>query len=398
MNWKRSIVIGVLCVVGVAGVASAMRPRPRRIEAGHLARGPMVVEVESDGRTRVRDRYVISAPLAGHLARIELHPGDEVRAGAVVARLLPAAAPLLDARSMEEAQGRLSAAQDALRQEQSGAERARIALEYARREAVRQRQLVERDAVPRQAVELADLDVRTREAELASAGFAVRVAAHQAETAQAAVGRLRAPTSPTAPGVAMEVTAPVTGRVLRVMQQSAGIVGAGAQLLEVGDPEALEVVADVLTSEAVHIPPNARVRLARWGGDEELEARVRLVEPSAFTHISALGVEEQRVNVIADITSPPAQWRTLGDGYRVTAYVEVWRRDDALRVPVGSLFRDGEAWAVFTVEGGRARRHAVRVGRRNAADAEVLGGLRGNEVLVAHPDDTIDEGTAVDAR
>ncbi len=393
MKWLRRILVALLAIGVLAAIASAYRPRPRRVETAHATRGRMRVEVETDGRTSVLDRYVVSAPLAGHLARIDLRAGDEVREGTVIARLLPAAAPLLDQRSREEATSRLGAARDSLRQAQLSAERARIALEYARRDAERQRVLASHDSAPRQAAEQADLELRGRETEAASAGFAVRIAAHGVETAQAAVGRIQRPGTPAAGVEQMEVTAPVTGRVLRVAQQSGGVVAAGAPLLEVGDPGALEVLADVLTSDAVRVRPHARVTITRWGGDRDLEGRVRLVQPSAFTRTSALGVEEQRVNVVIDLTSPVEQWRALGDGYRVEAHIEVWGEDNVLSVPLGALFRVGDAWAVFVIEGGRARRRSVRIGQRNQTEAQVLAGVRETDVLVAHPDDAITDGT-----
>jgi HlyD family secretion protein len=392
MKWLRRILLGLVALGVIAAVASAYRPRPRRVEVVRATRGRMVVEVETDGRTSVIDRFVVSAPLRGHLARIDLRPGDPVRAGEVVARLLPAAAPLLDQRSREQAASRLGAAQDALRQARSTAERARIAAEYARRDATRQRDLATRDAVPRQAAELAELELRARETEVSSAGFAARVAAHEVETAQAALGRVQAPVARGAEAEQLDVTAPVNGRVLRVLQQSGGVVEAGAPLLEVGDPAALEVRADVLTTDAVRVRPRARVVLSRWGSPPDLIGSVRLVEPSAFTRVSALGVEEQRVNVLIDLSSPVEQRRALGDGYRVEAHIEVWGADGVLTVPLGALFRQGDAWAVFVIESGRARRRRVQIGERNQVAAQVLSGVTASDVLVAHPDDAITDG------
>lgn len=394
MRWLRGVLLFLLALGVLAALARAMRPKPHRVEVARATRGRMVVELEADGRTRLHDRYVLSSPLPGQLARIELRAGDEVQAGAVVARVLPTAPPMLDERSRQEAESRASAARDALRQAQSTVERARLAAEYSRREATRQRSLAQHDAVSAQAAEMSELEARSREAELSSATFGSRVAAHQVETAEAVLGRLRNPGA--APTVALELTAPVRGRVLRVVQQSAGVVNAGAPLLELGDPEALEVVVDVLTEEAVRLPPRARVRLERWGGDP-LEARVRLVEPSAFTQVSALGVEEQRVHVVADLQGSSEQRRGLGDGYHVTAYLEVWRAEQVLRVPVGTLARTGEQWAVFVVDGAHARRRVVELGQRNATEVQVLRGLEAGAVLVAHPDDAVTDGALVEA-
>lgn len=398
MKWVKRLLWGAVALGIVAAIAWAFRPRPATVETAVVARAPMQVSVDAEGRTRILDRYVMSAPLAGQLARIEWDPGDEVHAGDVLARLIPLPSPLLDPRSREEAVTRLNGAQDALSQAQAGVERARAALEQARREASRQRLLVSHDAAPRAALEQAESDERARSAEFTSARFATEVARHAVDTARSILGRLQPGAGGAAAVQQIEITAPVSGRVLRVLRESAGVVNAGTDLLEVGDPAALEIVADVLTQDAVRVRPHARVSVDRWGGDAALEGHVRLVEPAAFTRTSALGVDEQRVNVVIDIDSPRDRWRLLGDGFRVEVAIETWSSDAAIRVPSGALFRDGNEWAVFVVTDRRARRRTVETGHRSERDVEVTRGLRAGETVIVHPSDALHDGTAVVVR
>ncbi len=389
---KRALWVALAVGLGVT-LALGLRPRPVAVETAPAVRGTLVITVDEDGRTRVKDRYLVSAPLAGTLARITLRAGDSVERGAIVARLVPLAAPLLDPRSRAEAQARIAAARAALSQAVAAVERARAASAFAVRDAERQRALLRAGASAPLLVEQAELAERMRREELASAEFGERVAASELHLAQAALARLGTSSREEFP-----VRAPVRGHVLRVLQESEAVVQPGTALLEVGEPEALEVVVDVLTTDAVRIRPGAPVRIERWGGDSALTGHVHQVEPSAFTRLSALGVEEQRVNVIIDLDTRSAAGAELGDGYRVEASIVVWEGRDRLLIPAGAVFRLGEGWATYVAEDGRAQLRSVRVGRRNGSQAEVLGGVEPGERVVLYPTDNVVDGLRVKER
>jgi HlyD family secretion protein len=389
--------VGALLTLGViVGLALAWRPQPVPVDLAVVERGPMTATVDEDGRTRVKDRFVVSAPLAGTLARIELHPGDTVRRGDLVARIVPLPTPLLDPRSREEAQARVASAQASVKQAGTRIEQGRAAHDFARREADRQHVLLREGATAPQMVEQAELAERTRREELTSAEFGVRVAESEMRLAQAALRRLG--TAPGPRGDQFEVRSPVEGRVLRVMQESEGAVQPGTALLEIGDPAGLEIVVDVLTADAVEIRPGAPVLIERWGGDSLLHGQVHRVEPSAFTRVSALGVEEQRVNVIIDLDEPRERWAALGDGYRVETRTVIWQAPDVLRVPAGAVFRHKGGWAVYAVERSVVRLRSVDVGHRNGAQVEILSGLRPGERVVVYPSDNVVDGTKPQAR
>jgi HlyD family secretion protein len=390
---RRALAIGVVIAV-VLLIVVAWLPKPVPVETATAGEGPLVVTVEEDGRTRVKDRYVVSAPLTGNLARIELRPGDAVEAGKVITYIVPLRAPLLDERSRAQAQARIAASSAAIRQADSQIERATAAAEFAKKEAERQRKLAAQNVTSQQALEQALLDERSRRAELTSAKFGARVARYELEMAKAALGHVK---SDATGDEQFAVPSPIDGRVLRVIQESEGVVQAGAPLLEVGDPRALEIVVDVLTSDAVNVEPGSRVSVREWGG-KPLDAVVRLVEPSAFTRLSALGVEEQRVNVVVDLDEPYEKWSRLGDGYRVEAQIEIYRLAKALKVPENALFRRERAWAAFVVQDGAAEQRTLDVGRRNGREAQILGGLAAGERVVVHPSDRVADGVDVVAR
>jgi HlyD family secretion protein len=395
-RWARR---GVGAAIGLGAVATlvvAWLPRPVPVDVVRVARGDVRVTVDEDGRTRVEDRYRMSAPLTGHCARIELHAGDAVRAGDVLARILPAAPPLLDARARAEAEARVLATEAQLQQARSSIDRARVAADLAEREAARSRELAARGGVAAQALDRAEAEARSARQELESVRFAARVAEHELELARAAVGRV-GQSSPAA-GDQLELTAPADGVVLRVLEDSAGFVAAGTPLVEIGDPTALEVAVDVLTSDAVRIPVGAHVEIDRWGGDGVLAGRVRRVEPSAVTRTSALGIEEQRVDVVIDLVDPRERWSALGDGFRVEVRILVHEARGVLVVPATALFRRGEGWAAFVVRDGRAELAPVEVGARNGVEAEVRSGLTEGDEVIVHPSDRVVEGAAVEPR
>ena len=388
--WKNTRLLAVVLVIG-AIAAMALWPETAEVETTEAVRGPMLVTINEDGRTRVTRRFVISAPLAGRLQRIELEPGDTVTRGrTVLARLLPLEAPLLDPRSRAESAAAADAARAAVGQAQAERDRASATLERARTHLGRQQALHKGGAVARDDVEVAETALRNAEGAFRAAEFAVARARYELQLAGA---RLQ---SPQAAGRAVDITAPVDGVVLRRMRESESVVAAGEPLLEIGTPEQLEVVADLLSTDATRVSAGNRVLIEHGSGT--LEASVRRVEPSGFTKVSALGVEEQRVNVIIDFLDPAAAARALGDGYRVDVRVVVWQADAALKVPVGALFRRGSDWAVFVIDGGRAALRSVEVGQRNNDDAQILAGVEAGDLVVLHPPDTLTEGDRVRAR
>lgn len=396
-RWARRLLTAAVLLGIVAMIVIALLPRPIEVDTARVRRGTMRVTIDEDGRTRVIDRYVVSAPLTGNVARIELDPGDLVHAGDVVARLVPLTPPLLDARTRAEAEARLAAAQAQERQVRASVDRLRAGVDFAESEAERTRRLVAQGGLPSQQLDRAEMELRTQREALTSQQFAARVASHEIQLARAALGRFD-PRVARGEQEQLEVTAPVDGVVLRVVQESAGVVQAGAPLIEIGNPSALEIAVDVLTSDAVRIPVGARATLERWGGEETLEGRVRRIEPSAFTRVSALGVEEQRVNAIIDLDTPRERWESLGDGFRVEARIVVSESEDVLIVPSTAVFRHGEGWAVLAVREGRAERVAIDPGARNGVEVEVREGLEEGEEVIVHPSDRVTDGVAVQRR
>jgi HlyD family secretion protein len=392
-TWSRRLLAALLVVAAVAVAVWALAPAPLAVDAAQVARGHFEEVVEEDGRTRVRDRYVVSAPLAGRLERIVLRAGDPVDEGAVVALLEPTAPPLLDARTTSELNERVGAAEAALEQARAALGRAQAARDQSRVDHERARRLAADRVLSASELDHARLALDVAEKDLAAAASAQHTTEHDLDSARAALARsLEGGDEP------FRVTSPVSGRVFRVLQESAAVVMPGTPLLEIADPADLEIVVDVLTSDAVQIRPGAPVRVEHWGGEAPLEGRVRLVEPAGYTKISALGVEEQRTNVVIDLTSPPAQWQTLGDGFRIDARIVVFQSDDALQVPSSALFRDGDEWAAFVIESGRARKRPVVSRRRTARTALVERGLDPGQYVILYPTDAIADGVRVKMR
>lgn len=386
----------VPALVLILALGYAFAPRPLAVETAQVTRGSLRETVDEEGRTRIKERYVLSAPLNGQLRRIELHPGDCVEAGkTLVAVIEPTEPELLDPRSRAQAEARLRTADAQFALTTPRADRVRATLELALAELTRAEKLFEQQAISIQDLDHARETARAAAEDLKAADYARQVAGFEKEQAQAALLR----TGPrTAESWEFQVRAPVDGRVLRVFHEDAAVVGPGTRLLEIGDPSSLEAEIDVLSSDAVRIKPGARVIFEHWGGDTPLEGRVRLVEPAGFLKISALGVEEQRVNVIADFLSLPEQRRDLGDAYRVEARIVVWESDSVLKAPVGALFRSKGQWSVFVVRSGRARVAPVTIGHSNGRECEIVRGLAQGDVLIVHASDKVAEGVAVTAR
>jgi HlyD family secretion protein len=395
-HWVRR---ALLIAVGAAIVGSlifAWLPKPIAVDVAQVSAAPLRVTVDEDGQTRVKDRYVISAPLMGSLGRIELDPGDMVRQDQVLARILPVLPPLLDERTRSSALAQVAASQAAKSQAHAQIERATAALEFAKDEAARQEQLLQQGTTSRQQTEQARVNERTSIAELESARFAERVANYEIQMAQAALQRLSA-LGAKERGEQLQLPSPINGRVLKVFHESEGVVQAATPLIELGDPSALEIVVDVLTSDAVRIAVGSVVHVERWGG-EPLEGRVRLIEPSAFTRVSALGVEEQRVNVIVDLISPMTAWTALGDGYRVETQIVVWEEPRVTQVPISAVFRKEQGWAVYAIENDRARLKAVEVGQRAGNAVQIISGLEVGDRVVVHPSEQVSDGIRVATR
>lgn len=402
MKIARKILYAVLAALLVGAIVLAFLPKPALVEAAAVTRGPLVVTVDGDGRTRIKDRFVISAPVGGQMPRLELHPGDRVKLGAALTEIAPIEPPLLDARSRAQAEAQARTARAGVAQVKSRIALAETSLAQARSDLARVKTLFERGGVPQAELENAEFRERAAVAELESARFGARVAQFEQQTAEAALVRMKPPEpgakKPGAGEASVAIQSPVDGTVLRVFQESATLIQAGAPILELGDPAALEIVIDLLSTDAVAVQPGAEIRVERWGGEAPLEARVRLVEPSGFTKISALGIEEQRVNVIADFSGPPESRKALGDGYRVYARIVVWQKPDALKVPQTALFRRGERWAVFALADGHAHLREVEIGKRSGGDAEVLAGLDEGNRVVVHPSDKLQDGARVEER
>jgi HlyD family secretion protein len=387
---------GAALAATVGLMAWAFAPRPVEVEVAAVTRGHFEATIDEDGKTRLRDRYLVSAPLAGVVTRISLREGDTVRAGDPVATLMPVLSPLLDERTLRAQQVRVDIAQASVQRADARIEGARVALQQARNEASRSEQLATQGFVSTTKLDTDRLAMLAAQKELDAAIQERHVTLHEVEEARAAVAAVTRPRE----ARAFVLEAPVSGRVLRVAQTSEASVPLGAALVELGDVSRMEVVAELLTTDALQARPGSIVKIERWGGDGALEGRVRLVEPEAFTKVSALGVEEQRVRVLIDLTSPTDKWKALGDGYRVSVRIVNQSQDQVLKVPVSAVFprSDNAGMAVFVLDHGHARLAAVDVAARNGADAWIRQGLQAGTTVIVYPPSTVRDGTSVRQR
>lgn len=396
LRWTL-IIGGVLLLFVMIGFAFVPKAIP--VELGEVAQGSLRVTIDEEGKTRIQDRYVVSTPVAGRLQRIELDPGQSVVAGeTVIAILVPSDPALLDARNRSTAEAQMQAASAGRDRAVAEVERARVTLDFAEKALVRSQELARQQTrvIDEQSLEQAQRDESVARVELRSREFALRVAESEYEQARAVFAWAEAGDAEAQRQFALK--APATGKILRVLRDSEGFVAAGTPLVEVGDPAALEVVVDLLSSDAVRVSSGDRVRIVNWGGEESLRAEVRLVEPSGFTKVSALGVEEQRVNVIVDPMPPLEGWRRLGDGFRVEVQIAIWDQESVTQVPVTALFRKDGGWAVFRALAGRAEWTDVEVGNRNDFAAEVLRGLSSGDSVILYPSELIDDGAKISPR
>jgi HlyD family secretion protein len=381
-------------VAAVAALGWAFAPRPVEVEAAGVTQGRFEQSIEEDGRTRLKDRYVVSAPVAARLARITLREGDRVAADDVVAVLTPMMSSMIDNRARQEALARAEAVDANLDAAKARLARARISLEEARLDLERNTKLAGDGFVAPSRLDSSRLAVAGARRELDAAIAAQDAAGHDREQARAA---LLPATAGAATGRPLEVRSPITGVVLKVALQSEGTIAAGTPLLDVGDPARMEVVAELLTTDAVQAKPGTRTVIERWGGPP-VEGRVRLVEPAGFTKVSALGIEEQRVNVIVEVKDAPPAWHSVGDGFRVGVRVVTTGADAATLVPVGALFPHGNGMAVYRLDGSRARLQPVELAARNGTAAWARSGLQPGQQVIVYPPSNVADGQRVKVR
>jgi len=372
-------------------------PRPVLVELVEAQRASMTVTIEEEGRTRVIDRFIISAPVDGVACRVQLDVGDMVQAGQTLLSISPLESRVLDPRSRAEAEARVAAARSALELARQQADAAEATANFHRSEIKRLKPLAEQGVISNAAFDKVQMDLLTAEASLRSANHAVEVAKYDQQAAETAL-KYSAGTVTGDPAIRVPVKSPITGKILQMPHECEGPVTTGQELLVVGDPSFLEVVVDLLSADAVKVKPGMKVHFDRWGGDEPLEGQVRTIEPFGFTKISALGVEEQRVNVIADFVSSKGDWQRLGDGYRVEARFVIWEHEDVLQVPVSSLFRLNDGWALFLAENGRALQRVVKIGQRTGLVAQILEGVKEGSKVVDHPSDEVSDGVRITER
>lgn len=396
---RRMTLWGTLGLLLLAALVYTFMPQPVPVDLVEALHGPLLITIDEEGETRVRDIYVLSAPVAGRALRIEAEVGDSVVAGeTVVAEIEPIDPSFLDPRSEAQARAEINAAESARDLALAQLDSARAELEFAESELQRARQLVRDKLISEHALDEAERGYKTRKAELATARAALQMSSFELERARA---QLVSPASPHERHERCEcvpLRAPVNGRILRVLHESEGVVNAGEPLVEIGNPGDLEIVTDLLSTDAVRATAGQRVIIRQWGGEQTLEGRVRRVEPFGFTKVSALGIEEQRVNVIIDITSPPEAWARLGHGYQLETRIVLSEQPDVLKLPLTALFRDGPRWAVYIVEAGRARLRHVKVGEHSQLEAGILQGLKAGERVIEHPGNRIADGVRITAR
>lgn len=386
----RSILKYTTLVIMIAGLVlllfNAFRTKPIKVDVAYVTRGNMMVTIDEEGKTRISQPYVIATPITGRLARVEFKEGDLVKAKMALARIDPLP---LDPRQRKELLARVEAAEAAYAEAKTNVERIRTALEQAQREYKRATMLAAEGLISQQNLEVAENTEATKLKEFEAAEYSAEKAASEIKIAKANLIAFE-PLSDSTKSI--YIYSPLNGRVLRVLEKSEHVITAGTPILELGDPGQLEVVIDVLSSDAVKIRPNAPIIIEDWGGEKPLQARVKIVEPSAFTKVSALGIEEQRVNVIAEFIGSSGN---LGNGYRVAAKIVLWESKNVLKVPLSALFRYEQNWALFTIKESKARRCEVRIDHRNANEVEILQGLSENTKIILYPPSQLEDNFPV---
>jgi HlyD family secretion protein len=393
---RKSFIIIIAAVIVLATVYGFF-PKAVDVDLVQVTRGPLQVTIEEEGRTRLKERFVITAPTAGYLERITAKAGDEVKKGQNIIILEPLRSPVLDSRSRAEAESTVTAAEAALNAAVEKESAAAADAGYMEKRIERLKKLYAKGSIAKDQFDQIESETKKAKAIQRSAQAAVEVARSELERAKTLLQNYASIENTTGNNT-VYVASPVNGSIFRIFKESEGAVNVGEPLMEIGDSRNLEVRVEVLSSDAVKIKKGTKVFFKRWGGDGILEGIVRVVEPSGFTKISSLGVEEQRVFVIADITSPSENWSALGDGYRLEAHFVIWDGKDVLQIPTSSLFRVNDDWAVFVEEKGKAQQRLVKIGHRNGLVAEIISGLNEKEKVIAHPDDTVNNGVRVNER
>lgn len=380
----------------VALIVWALMPQPIPVDLATIATGPLEVTVEDEGITRIREVYTVSAPIGGEMLRSSLEVGDEVAAGQTIANIQPTDPTLLDVRTQRVSEAAVQAAQAAVDLAEAQIKQAKAQLEFTKNDLHRAEELAASHTISARALEKAKLDVDSADAAVASAIATLEVRKRELESAKAHLIQPGAAPAPSA-ACCVEVRSPIKGRVLKIIAESEQVVLPGAPLIDLGDPRDLEIAVDFQSRDAVRIKPGDIAHIESWGGDVALDAKVKRIEPTGFTKVSALGIEEQRVKVILDFTGPDTAWQQLGHGYRVIARVVVWH-GEGLLVPLGALFRQGDNWAVFVVADGRAHRRIVEIAERNLHAARIVTGLNAGDQVVLHPSDRVADGAKIEKR
>lgn len=397
--WIKRAFLVLFIAALVAVFAWLLWPQPVPVEAARVVRGHMEATVDEEGVNRVRDVYVVSAPVSGRVERNPHLVGDHVTAGqTIVAVIRPADPTILDVRTRLELERAVEAAKAALDSAAAEVRRAQAGNSFAGATLARTVALARRGVVATSALEKAQMEAETASQQLATATAELDRRRHDLEAAEARLAPSELPDNPSPGACCITLKAPVSGVILKLPQVSERLLPAGTPLVEIGNPLAVEIAVDLLSTDAVKVKPGALARITGWGGDGELKAQVRRVDPAAFTKISALGIEEQRVEVVLDLLDPPAQWTGLGHEFRVFVHIVVWQSDNALQVPLSALVRSGAQWAVFKIVDGVARLTPVEVGQMNIGNAQILRGLSEADVVIVHPSDAIGDGTAVATR
>lgn len=397
--WIKRLGLGLIAAALLGGLYFMIRPLPVPVDIAPIARGEIETTLDEEGESRVMNVYQISAPIAGKLERLTVQAGDKVAKGERLAQLRPADPPIRDARTRRELAAATKAARAAIHLAQARLTKARSARVFSQNEMKRSKLLASTEAISIRALEQAELDLAVKNAQLAEAEASLELRRRELESAQAREllpTQLMQPVMPSQ--CCVPVVAPVSGTVLKLLTESEQVVGAGTPLVDIGNLSELEIVVDLLSMDAVGIAPGTLARIEDWGGDGALNARVRRKEPAGFTKISALGIEEQRVNVILDITDPPARWHKLGHSFQVTVRLITAFNDNALRVPLGALFRHGNQWAVYVEADGIARRTVITIGNLSRAFAEVTQGLDAGMRVILYPSDRVHNGSPVQLR
>ncbi len=396
---RRSIFWLIILVLIVAGLIFTFRPQPIPVDLIKVTQGPMIVTVEEEGETRVKDVYMLSAPVTGHMLRIDAEVGDDVIAAeTLVAQIRPINPEFLDKRSEEEARAAIKTAEASLALAEAQLVEAQSEFDFAVTELERANKLIQQQVIPQRALDNAKRDYKSKRAGVNTAKAALR--ARQFELAQARAHLV----SPADVQIndqdcqCVTILSPITGKILQVLHESEGVISMGTPLVEIGDPANLEIVVDFLSSDAVRIQPGQRVIIEEWGGESALQGTVRKIEPFGFTKTSALGIDEQRVNVIIDLSDPTEKWQRLAHGYQIEARVVLWESENVSKVPLTSLFRDNDNWAVYVEQENRAKLQHVKLGQRNGLEAEILEGLPEGSQVISHPSNQIVDGIRVKPR